>query len=102
MGKIVVSNIVQNKIEDLERFLVDELKLSEEAALKRSQRMRDFVASLVIPTGYPLCRFQQWSLLGYRCAVFEKTWIFVYEIFDDGIIVHDMSHTAILTEIIKS
>jgi len=96
MGKVIISDIVRNKIESLECFLVDELKLSEEAALKRSQRMRDFVSSLVMPTCYPLCRFQQWSLLGYRCAVFEKSWVFAYEAFDEGVIVRDMSHTAIL------
>ena len=98
MGKVIVSNIVRDKIEFLENYLVDELKLSEEAALRRSQRMRNFVTSLEMPTCYPLCRFRQWNLLGYRCAVFEKAWVFAYEVFDDGVIIRDMSHTAVLIE----
>jgi hypothetical protein len=30
--------------------------------------------------------------------VFEKDWVFAYEIFDGGVIVRDMSHVAILIE----
>ena len=96
MSKVLISDLVRNKLEKLEYYLVDELKLSEEAALKRSQRMREFVSSITMPTSYPLCRFIRWQNLGYRCAVFEKTWVFAYEIFDDGIIVRDMSHTTVL------
>ena len=36
--------------------------------------------------------------LDYRCAVFEKHWVLAYQIFDECIIIQDMSHTAILKE----
>jgi len=98
MRKVNISDAVVERLEELEFFLIDELKLSEEAALKRSQRMREFVGSLTIPTAYPLCRFSRWQLLGYRCAVFEKAWVFAYEIFTEGIIIRDMSHTAVLID----
>jgi len=98
MYRVLISDMVREKLEKLESYLVDELKLSEESALKRSQRMREFVGSLTIPTAYPLCRFTRWQLLGYRCAVFERTWVFAYEIFTEGIIIRDMSHTTVLTE----
>ena len=98
MHRVLISDVVREKLEKLEYYLVDELKLSEEAALKRSQRMREFVGSLTIPTAYPLCRFSRWQLLGYRCAVFEKAWVFAYEIFTEGIIIRDMSHTAVLID----
>ena len=71
---------------ELESYLINELKLSKAAALRRSARMRKFVSSLSAPADYPLCRFKKWRMLGYRCAVFEKDWIFAYEIFIDGII----------------
>ena len=54
--------------------------------------------SLAGAADYPLCRFKKWHRLGYRCAVFEKNWVFAYEVFDDGIIIRDMCHTAILKE----
>ena len=85
-------------LDDLADYLVDELKVSEEFACKRIGRIRIFLASLGKPADYALCRFKKWRTLGYRCAVFEKDWVFAYEIFDDGVIVHDMSHTALLTE----
>ena len=76
----------------------NELKLSKKAAHNRSDRMRNFVYSFSIEADYPLCRFKKWRIFGYRCAVFEKTWIFAYEVFDGGVIVQDMSHTALLVK----
>ena len=93
MREVRISGSLRDKIADLESYLIDELKLSEEAALRRSSRMRKFVQSFGNAVDYPLCRFKKWRILGYRCAVFERDWVFAYEIFEDGIIVRDMSHT---------
>jgi hypothetical protein len=60
--------------------------------------MQDFVTSFIIPTAYPICRFKKWQDLGYRCAVFEKDWIFAYEVFDKGIIIRDLLHTTTLIQ----
>jgi hypothetical protein len=98
MRKVHISRPVLNRISELELFLKNELKLSKEAARKRSDRIKCFVASLSMPADYALCRFKEWRELGYRCAVFEKSWVFAYEIFDGGVIVRDMSHTATLVE----
>lgn len=98
MRKIIISKQVQDKISDLESFLKNDLQLSKEAARKRSDRMRKFVHSLACDVDYPLCRFKKWCALGYRCAVFEKEWIFAYEILDEGIVIRDMSNTALLQE----
>jgi len=100
MFKIFVSDIVWAKIDDLENYLIDELKLSETAALQRTNRMRVFLKSISPILRYPLCRFKQWCELGYRCAIFEKTWVFAYEEFEEGIIIRDMSNTALLKDII--
>ncbi|MDR0907194.1 MAG: hypothetical protein LBM63_01075 [Rikenellaceae bacterium] len=58
--------------------------------------MREYVRSLASEADYPLCRFRKWRKLGYRCAVFDSDWVFAYEVFDDGVIVRDMSHTSLL------
>ena len=100
MFNVFVSDTVWTKIEDLENHLINELKLSEIDALQRTNRMRLFLKSISQTVRYPLCRFKQWCTLGYRCAVFEKSWIFAYEEFDEGIIIRDMSHTALLKDVV--
>jgi len=103
MGRLTTSNVILSdcvleKITELELYLKNTLKFSKKAAKKRTDRMGDFLESLDGIAVYPLCRFLRWRVLGYRCIVFEKDWVFAYEILEDGIIVQDMSHTAILVE----
>lgn len=98
MREVLIANTVLDRISELRIYLVEELKLSREAALRRTERMDDFLKSLGNAADYPLCRFRKWCTLGYRCAVFEKDWVFAYESFDEGVIVRDMSHTALLKE----
>ena len=99
MREVVVSEPVMAKVADLRAYLTDELKLSREATHKRIDQIDVFISSLAAEADYPLCRFKKWKTLGYRCAVFEKKWIFAYEVFGDGIIVRDMSHASLLAEI---
>ena len=98
MREVVISQTVQDRIDELELFLKDQLKLSKEAAERCCDRMDKLFESLGSAVDYPLCRFKKWRASGYRCAVFEKDWIFAYEVFEDGVIVRDMSQTSLLTE----
>lgn len=98
MREVFVSDTVRKKIVELRVYLVIELKLSERAAYQRIERMRTFIASFGNEADYALCRFTHWRALGYRCAVFEKCWVFAYQTIGSGIIVRDMSHTAILAD----
>jgi hypothetical protein len=98
MRNVVVSGYVLGKISELESFLKEELKFSKEAARKRSDRMRVFLKSLSAPGDYSLCRFKEWRLLGYRCVVFEKSWVFAYELINGGVIVRDMANVALLAD----
>lgn len=98
MREVLIVDTVLDKISELKFYLVKDLKLSRKAALKRTERMDEFLKALGNAADYPLCRFRKWCSLGYRCAVFEKDWVFAYELFEEGIIVRDMSHTSILKE----
>ncbi|SCD21310.1 hypothetical protein PSM36_2509 [Proteiniphilum saccharofermentans] len=98
MRDVIVSDTVVNKISELRDYLAIELKMSENAAMSRVDRIGDFLKSLANLVEYPLCRFKKWRSLGYRCAVFEKDWIFAYELVKEGVIVQDMSNTALLAE----
>ena len=98
MRKVKISDNVLMKLDELTEYLIDEFKLPEDAAMRRIDRLLDFVYSLSNPADYALCRFKRWRVFGYRCAVFENSWVFAYEIFDDGVIVQDMAHGALLIE----
>ena len=94
----IVSPRVLNKLSDLVTYLKDDCKVSEEAALAYHNRFLTFIRSFGAEVDYPLCRFKRWRALGYRCAVFEKNWILAYEKVEEGVIVRDISHTALLSE----
>lgn len=98
MREVVIADTVMDKVADLRIYLVEQLKMSREAAHRRTQRIGIFLQSLTTEADFPLCRFKKWQVVGYRCAVYEKDWVFAYEVFEDGIIVRDMSHTTLLTE----
>ena len=99
MREIIISDVIWNKMGELREHLLNVLKLSETTADARISSMEDFVISLGGIANYPLCRYKRWRQLGYHCAVFEKDWIFAYEIFDKGIIIQDMKHTSTLISI---
>ena len=98
MREVIIPYSLWRKIEDIRDYLIFELKLSEKAAGTRINRMEAFINSLKNPADYVLCRFKRWRVHGYRCAVFENSWIFAYEIFDRGVIVRDIAHVSSLTE----
>ncbi len=98
MRKVSVSDNVLEYWDDLAEYMVDEFKLTEQAVMRRIGRFSDFIISLGAEADYPLCRFKRWRALGYRCAVFEKDWIFAYEVFENGVIVREMSHAKLLKE----
>jgi len=92
MRKVGISQNVENKILNLRTFLLEEWKLSERAAYQRTARINLFLKSLGGVADYSLCRFKKWRDLGYRCAIFEKTWVFAYEILEDGNDIEDNVH----------
>ena len=98
MRDIIVSATVLDKLSDLVSYLKDDIKLSEEAAQAYRGRIIEFIRTFSAEINHPLCRFKRWCKLGYRCAIFEKHWVLAYQIFDEGIIIQDMSHTLLLKE----
>ena len=97
MRKVRISDVVWDKLDELTDYMVDEFKFPEDAAMRRIDRLLDFLYSLSNPADYALCRFKRWRTQGYRCAVSEG-WVFAYELFDGGVIVQDMARGATLIE----
>jgi plasmid stabilization system protein ParE len=62
-------------------------------ATKYSERMVQFGLSLaILPYKYPLCRFPILMDNGLRCAVFEKTYIFVFRMDAERLIIYNVVH----------
>jgi plasmid stabilization system protein ParE len=99
MRRVIVAKNVLERIEELECFLVDELKFSESVAKKRSARLRSIVKSLAGPVRHALCRFRPWREAGYHCVPFEG-WVFAYEVLDEGVIIRDMKHGRLLADVV--
>jgi hypothetical protein len=97
MREVLLADLVIYKIARLRIYLIEELKLSRHAAHKRTERIDRFLLSLGSPGDYAPCRSRAWRALGYRCVSFEG-WVFAYEVFDDGVIVRDMSHGKLLAD----
>lgn len=98
MRKVIVSAQVTSQLSDLKNYLKNELKLSQQAALEHNNRFLEYINSLSAEVDHPLCRFKRWRRLGYRCAVFEKQWVLAYQIVQEGVIVRDLTNTALLIE----
>ena len=41
---------------------------------------------------YPICRHKYFAINNLRCAVFEKTYIFVYKILGNNLIIYNVIH----------
>ena len=95
MQKVSLSDSVFYKIRELKDYLLNVLKLSETGADVRINRIEKFLKSFDGIVNYPLCRYKRWRNLGYHCVTFES-WVFAYEILEDGIIIQDMKHSATL------
>lgn len=53
---IIVSTNVVDKLSDVVAYLKDDLKLSQEAALKYRDRFLDFIRTFCVEVNHPLCR----------------------------------------------
>ncbi|MDQ1265781.1 MAG: hypothetical protein QG635_933 [Bacteroidota bacterium] len=64
-----------------------------ETAIRFIEKFRNFGESLsLFPEKYPICRFPELAEKKYRCAVFEKNYIFVYKELEQEIVIFDIFH----------
>lgn len=63
-------------------------------AVKYADRLYDFGQSLAIfPDKPPVCRFPKFSKKGFHCAVFDGTYIFVYKVDKNKLIIFNIIHS---------
>jgi plasmid stabilization system protein ParE len=69
-----------------------------ETAQKYRRKLYEFGNSLVNFTNkYPLCRHTVYKSRNYRCAVFDKSWVFVYKLVKKRLIIYYVIHSSLLT-----
>lgn len=64
-----------------------------ERAEKVADKLYDFGYSLrLFPDKYPFCRFPKFIKRHFRCAVFDHTYIFVYKMVKQHLIIYNVIH----------
>jgi plasmid stabilization system protein ParE len=65
----------------------------ERANSYHHERLRNFALSLgTMPLKYAKCKRQQYAIFQLRCAIFENTYIFAYQIFEYKVLIVDVVH----------
>lgn len=95
--EVVFSKNVQSKINVLFLYITEEIKMPL-TAFRYTKKMETFARSLAKnPLGYKICKQQNWFSKNYRCAIFNKTWAFVYEVKTKQIIIRDLVLSKLLS-----
>ena len=64
-----------------------------ETAQKYRKRLYQFGRSLSdFPEKHPICRHQFYAKRKYRCAAFEKTYVFVHKLVKNQLIIYNVIH----------
>ena len=89
--KIIYKTIAAESISHIALYI--EEKGYPETAEKFQTRLYQFGNSLgIFPDKYPICRHSYFSHRQYRCAVFEGTFIFIYKVSGDNLIIYNVIH----------
>ncbi len=64
-----------------------------ETSQKYRKRLYQFGHSLALfPDKYPVCKHKVYAKRKYRCVAFEKTYVFVYKLVKNKLIIYNVIH----------
>jgi plasmid stabilization system protein ParE len=95
---IEISDIVLKRLDELFNHIVNEFN-APATAHKYIEEINEFLQKLGNGFALAKCRRKKWREKGYRYAVFDRCWVFAYQIYDDRVIIHDMEYTANITDV---
>lgn len=88
---VLTSALAQQDIAENIKYISD--KGSPHNAEKLYDRMLAFIPTLgEMPEKYALCRHKRFNIKQYRCAVFEQSYVFVYVIHKNNILLLRVIH----------
>jgi hypothetical protein len=86
--KVVVRKAVFRNIDEIAEHIIHTVKMPE-TALRYADRLIKFGSDLgKYPYAHALCRDLKLAENKFRCAVFDKKWIFVYKVFSTHVVIH--------------
>ncbi|MBI4645384.1 MAG: type II toxin-antitoxin system RelE/ParE family toxin [Bacteroidia bacterium] len=66
---------------------------SPDNALKFLEKLYEFGETLgFMPDKYPVCRQKSYRKRNFRCAVFHKNYIFIYQKLTDSVLIRNIVH----------
>jgi|GEM_PF-1157473 plasmid stabilization system protein ParE len=69
-----------------------------DTAQKYRKKLYEFGNSLgSFANKYSICRHAVYARRGYYCAVFDKSWVFIYRIEGKQVIIYNIIHAALLS-----
>jgi len=98
MKPVEISVDALGKLDELFKYIVNEYK-APETAHNYIEGINEFLQKLGGCFALAKCRRKKWREKGYHCAVYDHSWIFAYQIYDDRVIIHDMEYTANISDV---
>lgn len=93
--KVIFSEEATQAIVDVSLYI--EQRGFPETAERYVQRMINFGYSLaILPNKYPICRFPKFAKRNFRCAIFERTYTFIYKTISEKLIIYNVIHSKCL------
>ena len=88
--EVVLNKNANKTLDDLSSYLALELKVPD-TATKYIAKLRLFAKSLELHHfAYPICNNEKFRKKDWRCATFNKKWVFAYQIKEDKIVIHEI------------
>ena len=89
--KTILKPKAQNSINEIISYIA--LQGYPDNALRFTERIDEFIDTLgVFSEKYPVCRKLSYAKRKYRCATFEKTYIFIYKVVKKQLVIYNVIH----------
>ena len=89
--KVIFTPKAANGLAFITEFIA--LNSSFDTAWKYYQRLKQFGSSLnMFPEKYSICRYKIYAKKNMHCATFDNTYIFVYKVVVDELVIFDIIH----------
>lgn len=93
--KVVFRAKAESTIYEVSKFIAE--KGYPETSKKFAEKFYQFGNYLAnFPNKYRLCRFPKFSKRNLHCAVFDRTYIFIYKVGKNKLIIYNVIHSKVL------
>jgi plasmid stabilization system protein ParE len=88
---VILSNKAEKELVEITNYIAE--KGYPNRALAYTQRLKEFCQPLgIMPDKFPFCRKKAYHRYQYRCVPFEQTYVIVYRIEKDNVVIKHIIH----------